>query len=98
MFFKIEKKIKKENETMSNAVFGELEFIDCAWEGDSVSSLFGEEKTIGLYVYDDPQFEKMDQGGMGVILARMRSKEMIYNRINGSNVLTMVFDTGCILP
>lgn len=48
--------------------------------------------------HDDPQFEKMDQGGMGVILARMRSKEMIYNRINGSNVLTMVFDTGCILP
>ena len=35
---------------------------------------------------------------MGVILARMISKEMIYNRINGSNVLTMVFDTGCILP
>lgn len=48
--------------------------------------------------HDDPQFEKMDQGGMGVILARMRSKEMIYNRINGNNVLTMVFDTGCILP
>ena len=33
--------------------FGDLEFIDCAWEGDSVSSLFGEEKTINLYVYVD---------------------------------------------
>jgi hypothetical protein len=38
---------------MTHAVFGELEFIDCAWEGYSVSSLFGEEKTIDLYVYAD---------------------------------------------
>ena len=37
MFFKREQKMKKENETMSSAVFGELEFIDCAWEGDSVN-------------------------------------------------------------
>ena len=53
MFFRKEKKVKKENETMTHAVFGELEFIDCAWEGYSVSSLFGEEKTIDLYVYAD---------------------------------------------
>ena len=53
MFFRKEKKVKKENETMTHTVFGELEFIDCAWEGDSVSSLFGEEKTIDLYVYVD---------------------------------------------
>ena len=53
MFFRKEKKEKKENEIMTNAVFGDLEFIDCAWEGDSVSSLFGEEKTINLYVYVD---------------------------------------------
>ena len=45
---------------------------------------------------DDPEFEKMDQGGMGVIFARRKSKEMIYSRINGRNVLTMVFDTGKI--
>ena len=53
MFFKKAKKEKQENETINNAVFGELEYVDCAWEGDSVSSLFGEEKTIGLYVYAD---------------------------------------------
>ncbi len=29
MFFRKE---KKENEIMTNAVFGDLEFIDCAWE------------------------------------------------------------------
>ncbi len=53
MFFKKPKIEKKEKETLNNAVFGELEYIDCAWEGDSVSSLFGEEKTINLYVYAD---------------------------------------------
>ena len=53
MFFKKSKKKKQENETINNAVFGELEYVDCAWEGYSVSSLFGEEKTIDLYVYAD---------------------------------------------
>ena len=53
MFFKKAKKEKQESETINNAVFGELEYIDCAWEGYSVSSLFGEEKTIDLYVYAD---------------------------------------------
>ncbi len=53
MFFKKAKKEKQENETINNAVFGELEYIDCAWEGYSVSSLFGEEKIIDLYVYAD---------------------------------------------
>lgn len=56
MFFIKSKKEKNkpiENDIINNAVFGELEYIDCAWEGDSVSSLFGEEKTIGLYVYAD---------------------------------------------
>lgn len=53
MFFKKAKKEKQENETINNAVFGELEYVDCAWEGYSVSSLFGEEKTIDLYVYAD---------------------------------------------
>ena len=55
MFFKKAKKEKQENETINNAVFGELEYIDCAWEGYSVSSLFGEEKTIDLYVYADEE-------------------------------------------
>ncbi|MCR5021993.1 hypothetical protein [Ruminococcus sp.] len=53
MFFKKSKKEKQESETINNAVFGELEYVDCAWEGYSVSSLFGEEKTIDLYVYAD---------------------------------------------
>ena len=56
MFFRKTKKEENkpiENDTINNAVFGELEYIDCAWEGYSVSSLFGEEKTIDLYVYAD---------------------------------------------
>ena len=58
MFFKKAKMKKEENKkpenvTTYNAVFGELEYIDCAWEGYSVSSLFGEEKTIDMYVYAD---------------------------------------------
>ena len=40
----------------------------------------------------DIEFEKLDQGGMGIMAARMKSREMIYNRIDGRNVLTMVFD------
>ncbi len=47
------KRKKRKIETTNNTVFGDLEFIDCAWEGDSVSSLFGEEKIIDLYVYVD---------------------------------------------
>ena len=61
MFFRKEKKVKKENKIMTNAVFGDLEFIDCAWEGDSVSSLFGEEKTINLYVYVDEDEKTIDE-------------------------------------
>ena len=72
MFFKREKKMKKENETMSSAVFGELEFIDCAWEGDSVSSLFGEEKTIGLYVYADEDEKTIEEQQEEVYLNYLR--------------------------
>ena len=61
MLFGKHKKEKVENETTNNAVFGELEFIDCAWEGDSVSSLFGEEKTINLYVYVDEYEKTIDE-------------------------------------
>ena len=32
MLFGKHKKEKVENETTKNAVFGELEFIDCTWE------------------------------------------------------------------
>lgn len=38
------------------------------------------------------QFEALDQGGMGILVARMGTREMIYRRIDGWNVLTMVFD------
>ena len=61
MFFKKAKKEKQENETINNAVFGELEYVDCAWEGDSVSSLFGEEKTINLYVYVDEDEKTIEE-------------------------------------
>ncbi len=61
MLFGKHKKEKVENETTNNAVFGELEFIDCAREGDSVSSLFGEEKTINLYVYVDEDEKNIEE-------------------------------------
>ena len=77
MFFKREKKMKKENETMTNAVFGELEFIDCAWEGDSVSSLFGEEKTIGLYVYADEDEKTIEEQQEEVYLNYLRNRPEI---------------------
>ena len=40
------------------------------------------------------EFEALDQGGMGIFFARRIAKDMIYSRINGRNVLTMVFDAG----
>ncbi len=61
MLFGKHKREKVENEMANNAVFGELEFIDCAWEGDSVSSLFGEEKTINLYVYVDEDEKSIEE-------------------------------------
>ena len=39
-------------------------------------------------------FEDLDQGGMGIHLARMNTKEMIYSRNNDKNVLILVFETG----
>lgn len=59
-----------------------ITFIDNGTEFDPVKS--EREKT---------EFEQSDQGGMGIIFARNNSEDMIYNRIGGSNVLTMVFDT-----
>ena len=38
------------------------------------------------------EFENLDRGGMGILIARRNSIDMIYNRINERNVLTMVFD------
>lgn len=43
---------------------------------------------------ENREFEKLDQGGMGILIARMNSDDIIYNRINNRNVLTMVFDVG----
>ncbi|MCR4762327.1 MAG: SpoIIE family protein phosphatase [Lachnospiraceae bacterium] len=40
----------------------------------------------------EKEFEELDQGGMGIKLARMYSKEMLYSRRNERNVLTMRFD------
>ena len=38
------------------------------------------------------EFEELDTGGMGIMLARENSKEMIYNRIDDRNVLTLSFE------
>ncbi|MBR3018217.1 MAG: SpoIIE family protein phosphatase [Clostridia bacterium] len=39
-----------------------------------------------------PQFDDLDRGGMGIMLARMNSSDMVYSRIDGYNILTMVFE------
>ena len=38
-------------------------------------------------------FEDLEFGGMGIMLARSLSKDMVYSRMGDRNVLTMVFDT-----
>jgi|GEM_PF-5628477 len=34
----------------------------------------------------------LDTGGMGIMLARNNSKEMIYSRVGGRNMLTLMFE------
>ena len=42
-------------------------------------------------------FEEIAFGGMGIIIARTNSRDMVYSRIDGSNVLLMEFDiVSCI--
>lgn len=41
---------------------------------------------------NNPDFEDLDQGGMGILFARSITRNMIYSRIDDRNVLTMVFD------
>ncbi len=40
----------------------------------------------------DRAFEDLDAGGMGIMLARNNSKEMIYSRVGGRNMLTLMFE------
>ena len=37
-------------------------------------------------------FEELDFGGMGIIIAREKTRDMVYSRIDGRNVLLMEFD------
>lgn len=39
----------------------------------------------------EKEFEDLDTGGMGLMLERLYSKEMKYERRNGKNVLTILF-------
>ena len=41
----------------------------------------------------DKAFEELDTGGMGIRLARMNTKEMVYNRIDNTNQLVLRFET-----
>jgi serine phosphatase RsbU (regulator of sigma subunit)/anti-sigma regulatory factor (Ser/Thr protein kinase) len=41
---------------------------------------------------DLPEFENLDSGGMGLILVKQNSREMIYNREDNINVLTLILD------
>ena len=70
--------------------------------------IFSEKCTKDLYIvtYDDngsafnpvnaeilsKEFAELANGGMGILLARSNTRDMIYNRIDGRNVLMMVFD------
>ena len=38
------------------------------------------------------EFEDLDTGGMGIMLARMYSRDMNYNRIGDRNYLVLKFD------
>ena len=40
----------------------------------------------------DKAFEELDSGGMGIMLARNNTKEMIYSRVGGRNMLTLMFE------
>ena len=43
--------------------------------------------------YDiEKPFEELDTGGMGIMLARLNTREMIYLRENDRNNLTLRFD------
>ena len=42
---------------------------------------------------ENGEFEDLDRGGMGILIACRNSEDIIYNRIGNRNVLTMVFDT-----
>ena len=87
MFFKKAKKEKQENETINNAVFGELEYIDCAWEGYSVSSLFGEEKTIDLYVYADEDEKTIGEHQESIIVEQKRDRILIISIVVNVGIL-----------
>ena len=47
---------------------------------------------------EDPAFEDLEFGGMGIMLARSISKDMAYSRMDGKNVLTMAFETDAAEP
>ena len=91
MFWGKPKKEKKKNEKIINAVFGELELIDgYLWEGDSVSSLFGEENTIDLSVYVDEDEKIIEEDQEKAYLNYIRSQKEIDEAIR--NVIIKEFE------
>ncbi len=40
----------------------------------------------------EKEFEELDSGGMGLMLARMNTKEMVYKREGDKNILVLRFD------
>ena len=38
------------------------------------------------------KFDEIDKGGLGLMIARKNSREMIYNRINDRNILKLKFE------
>ena len=69
--------------------------FSCERRGDTYSVTFSDNGTAFDPVkatVKDKEFEELDTGGMGIMLARNNSKEMIYNRVDERNVLTLIFD------
>ncbi len=43
-------------------------------------------------LFADRDFEDLDMGGIGIMIARNSSREMVYSRIDGKNILKLVFE------
>ncbi len=89
MFFRKNKKERKEKERISNVAFGDLVYIDC-WQGHSISSLFGEEENIDLYVYVDEEEKNIEEYQEKAYLKYIQSRKEIEEAVR--NVIIKEFE------
>ena len=74
---------KEEESVSSDAVSA----LDAGLQGKPLSAEERDKLKAG-----DKEFEDLDTGGMGIMLSRLNSREMIYLRENDRNNLTLRFD------